>query len=280
MAKASKPKTPIAVALVLIDEPSLAMRETFDEQKLGELADSMREVGLLQAIGLTRKTDRYEISFGHRRFLAARLLGWTEIRAVIFDAGDADAEAMKAHENAIREDVNAAEEAAYLAKLFTDRCDQDVDRLCQLTKHKRAYVEQRLVLFAGDPNVLDAVRAGQISMSVALLLNKIKRDDARAMYLQSAVAGGASTRTVRGWIAQAEAFDALQGDNPPPANVAPAPPAQPIGSSLVCVCCQSNDAVYEMELVYLHRSCRTRVLDPLLARMHHPALALSAEKGK
>lgn len=262
------------VPLELIDEPSLPMRQSMDPALMQELMDSIAADGLLQPIVLKPRADRFEIIAGHRRFIAHKKLGFPSIAALIRDVADDRIERFKTAENTDREDVNAADQAAYFAELFVTRCNQDVDVLCEMVGRKRAYVEQRLLLFSGDPDIRQAVADGHISLSIATELNKIESRDGRAMYLDAAKKGGASVRAVRTWVAQAKVFDDLQANaGPPPENYTP-PPAQPYGSSLQCIVCETNDHPWELILVYVHRSCKAVVLDRLLASLgpaHPPA---------
>lgn len=255
------------VPIAWIDPPALPMRESFDPVKMQELRESIAADGLLQPILLKRRGDRYEIIAGHRRFVACQELGLDAIAAIERDVDDDKIERLKTAENTDREDVNPAHEATYFAELFVNRCDQDVDRLCEMTGRKRAYVEQRLLLHAGDPQIRQAVADGQIGLSIATELNKIASPDGRAMYLDAAKKGGASVRAVRAWVAQAKAFDDLQAEAPPPPADYVPPPAQPYGSSLTCIVCETNDNPWELVLVYVHRSCKTIVLDRLLASL-------------
>src|SRR5262249_15238169 len=100
---------------------------------------------------------------------------------------------------------------------------------------------------------------------------------ARVMYLDVARKGGATVRAVRGWRMQAEQFDALQASAPAPPPGAVAPPAQPYGSSLVCIICGENSDPPELPLVYLHRMCERVVLSPVLRGIGHRQ---AAEEGK
>src|SRR5262249_26990018 len=148
--------------------------------------------------------------FGHRRVIASGMADRLTIPAYVRQLGADDIERLKTGENTEREEVNPADEAVYYARLFVDRCGQDVDRLCDLVGQTRGYVEARLLLYGADPDIKEAVAAGEISMSIALELQRISAPEARVMYLDVARKGGATVRAVRGWRMQAEQFDALQ----------------------------------------------------------------------
>jgi ParB family chromosome partitioning protein len=93
-------------------------RKTFSNEKLEELAASIREKGIIQPLVVRRKTDHYELIAGERRWRAAQKAGLREVPVVIQDVSDGAALEMALIENIQREDLNAVEEAeAYQALL-------------------------------------------------------------------------------------------------------------------------------------------------------------------
>lgn len=100
------------VGIELIKEPLRAVRDQMDRDSLIELADSLKTRGLLQPIILLKGPDGFEIEAGHRRYLAAQMLGWSVIDAMVKEATDDDSLHLdRAHENLIREDLNPVEES-------------------------------------------------------------------------------------------------------------------------------------------------------------------------
>jgi len=71
------------LAVDLVDASPDQNREHFDERELGELAASIRELGLLQPVTVRPATDRYVLAAGERRLRAVKLLGWAEIPAIV-----------------------------------------------------------------------------------------------------------------------------------------------------------------------------------------------------
>ncbi|MGA2329166.1 MAG: ParB/RepB/Spo0J family partition protein [Bryobacteraceae bacterium] len=254
------------VPLNKIDPPALAMRQTFDEQKLEDLTESVKKFGVLLPICLAANGSRYQIQDGHRRFLAATRAGRVDIPAVIRTTAGTSTEAVKVHANLFREDVNPAEQAVYFGTLLTEHCAGDVDRLVELTGLKRPMLEDRLNLLLGDDAVFAALKEGRISLAVSKELNKVRDDGYRAMYLDVAIAGGASARLVIQWRTQSDAIAAVEA--PPAAggeNQFTTLPA-PI-TTMTCICCESADRPWEMELIPMHRQCRAMFIDRALARI-------------
>lgn len=263
------------VPLEQIDPPDLPMRQAMDQTALEELAGSIRTLGVLQPISLARRGERYVILDGHRRYTAATMAGLKQIPAVIRDDAGSFNEAVKVHANLFREDVDPAQQAVYLAQLLETHCGGDVDRLCELTRLKRGLVEDRLLLLAGDPEVFGALAKYQISLAVARELNKIKDQGYRRMYLDAAVRGGATARMVMEWRLAAERAAPLEapptGDGTNQHSHLP-PPV----TTMRCVCCNDDEAPWEMELVPMHRRCRAIFLERTLAAVRE---ALAATLG-
>jgi ParB family chromosome partitioning protein len=109
------------ISLDAIDTNPRQPREAFDQRSLAELAQSLQTVGLLQPI-VVRETspDRYEIIAGERRFRAAQLAGFREIRAIIRHTDDDQILTEALVENIHRVDLNALEEAGAYQQLLDD----------------------------------------------------------------------------------------------------------------------------------------------------------------
>src|SRR4051794_732999 len=105
------------ISLSEIDEPALPIREAMDEQKLYELAEDIRANGLLQPIGVKRSGERYEVIFGHRRFMAHQKIHAQGIDARVFEDGELPNEAAMLAENLFREDLSDGEVAIWLYEL-------------------------------------------------------------------------------------------------------------------------------------------------------------------
>jgi len=271
MAKRESPRAAVPslvdVPLGMIDEPAIASREVIDEQKLFDLAESIKLVGVIQPIILERQNGRYRIHAGHRRWLASTMAGMETVRAIVYAEGTVTGEALKLHENLYREDLNSGEEAAYLATLLETMCGGDVDRLCELVRQKRAYVEDRLLLLTGDKTVLLALKAGKINLSVAKEFNRYKDAGMRHAHLESAIQGGASARLVAEWRAKVESLP--EPDGLPlvsPENQTSSRPAE--NFRMRCVVCESTEEVHQMELTYIHRGLCTTLLQRWLEAIH------------
>lgn len=245
------------IPLAAIDEPELAMRETMSDEGLASLAESIRTNGLLQPVGVITSGDRYRIAYGHRRRIAAPRAGLTEIPAFVYPEGTSTEEAMKVAENSEREDVNPAAEATYYRYLLENRCGGDVEALCRFVQRKESFVQGRLALTNGYPEVLEALRRDEITLALAGELNRVHDEMYRRLFLQDAITQGLNARAVRtlreNWERQNALQQASRGDGQaaiPPSSEAP------IVALDQCVLCGSAEDPHDMEYVRAHRSCR------------------------
>ncbi|MBO4355849.1 MAG: ParB/RepB/Spo0J family partition protein, partial [Clostridia bacterium] len=107
-------------------------RKRFDEEALSELAESIRQNGMIQPIAV-RKTDVgfYEIIAGERRWRAAKLAGLAEVPVIIIDADDKKTAELSLIENIQREDLNPIEEASAYKSLIEEHSltQEDLSRI-------------------------------------------------------------------------------------------------------------------------------------------------------
>ncbi len=239
------------VPLSLIDEPAMPVRISMDDEKMQSLALSMGEIGLLQPIGLKRGTGRYEIEFGHRRFIAARSLKWKTIPALVFTAKELQDGAAMLAENVEREEITAAEEAVLFAEA-QEKFQLDEDGLCKRFKRTPNYIAERLNLLRRDPEVYRAVQERKISFAVAKQLNRCTDEGHRRYLLDSAIRSEAGANVVMSWIAQ---WKAAIPQNIPANDPSATPAPQPIEIShgIECAFCGGYRDPYNMVSIYVHK---------------------------
>ena len=183
------------IPLAEIDPPSTPARMAMDDTKLAELRESMRAIGLLQAIGVVARDGRYEIEYGHRRYTCACDLGWITIECRVFHPSELALGAAMLAENIYHEDLTAAEEAL-LFQEHRELYHLDEQQLCERFKVTPDYLGDRFRLLRGDQRVFDALAARQIKFSVARELNKCEDEAHRRYLLDLAVRCGYPARVV------------------------------------------------------------------------------------
>ena len=241
------------IDLELIDEPDAPVRADIDEIEVHELAESIKEVGLINPIMVRRRGERFEVIAGHRRLLAHRELGLSVIRCTVLEEqSDDDTMAQRLHENIFRRDLTPIEEAVVYAELF-ERV-QDVEKISRIVRRSRQVVESRLLLLSGDEEVRNMLHAGMISLGVAEELNRVKSQATRRFLLRFAVAEGATVSKVTGWRQQYANVDLAPGQEPErPSEPGPAVPE--MSPANVCWLCGTNEEPWDMRVRMVHETC-------------------------
>lgn len=145
-------------------------RRQFDDEALGQLADSIRAQGVVQPI-VVRSTgaNKYEIVAGERRWRAAKLAGLKQIPAVIRTLDERGAMAVALVENIQRADLNPLEEAEALHKLIKE-CGLTHEACAEAVGKSRAAVTNLLRLTELESEVQQLLRDGQLSLGHAKVL--------------------------------------------------------------------------------------------------------------
>ena len=144
----------------------------FDEEKLLELANSIRKNGIIQPIAVREdKVDpgRYEIVAGERRWLAAQKAGLHDIPVVVTDADDLKSLEFAIVENVQRHDLNPLEEAQGYKRLI-DEFAYDQDKVSKFIGKSRSYISNSLRLLNLPKEVLDFVEQKKITAGHAKIL--------------------------------------------------------------------------------------------------------------
>jgi ParB family transcriptional regulator, chromosome partitioning protein len=167
------PATPASIAEIPIDKVCAnpyQPRSTFDEDALAELADSIKNLGVIQPITVRMTDDgKYQIISGERRFRAATLAGMTAIPAYIRKADDQGMLEMAIVENIQRENLDAIEIAQSFQRLI-EECSLTQEAMAERVGKKRATITNYLRLLRLPPEIQLAIRAKALSMGHARAL--------------------------------------------------------------------------------------------------------------
>lgn len=171
-----------SVALANIQSSSYNPRKNFDETSLAELADSIRQQGVLQPIGVRPIADnRFEIVFGERRYRASLMAELAEIPAIVMEISDETAEEMAITENLQRKDVTPIEEANAYQKLI-DSGRHDVQSLTVQFGKTEAYIRTRLKFVSLIPEIALLLEQDELTISVATEICRYGEDIQHDIY--------------------------------------------------------------------------------------------------
>lgn len=156
-------------------------RKDFRSETLQELADSIRQVGVLQPICVRPKEEGFEIVYGERRYWAAAMAGLKFIPALVRELSDAEAEDAAITENLQREDVTPREEAAaYKRALESGR--HTIESLVGKFGKSEAYIRSRLKLCDLIDALAEQLDREEISVGVATEIAKYDAEVQQEVY--------------------------------------------------------------------------------------------------
>ena len=166
-------------------------RLSYEEDSLTELADSIREHGVLQPILVRPSGAKFELIAGERRWRASQMAGREAIPAIVVEFDEQTALEVSIIENLQREDVSPLEEAAMFRKM-TETFGYSVRQLAQKVGKDKGYVENRLRLSDAPADVRELVSLRKDTISHAYELMKIG-DERKRRRLGKRVAAGELT---------------------------------------------------------------------------------------
>ena len=153
----------------LIEPNSSQPRKKFKEEELQELANSIKEYGVLQPLLVQKKGDHYEIIAGERRWRAAKLAGLTELPVLIREYDQQRTMEIALIENVQREDLNPIEEAMAYQRLIQE-FNLTQEEIANRVSKNRATITNSMRLLKLDQRVQQKLIDGKISSGHARAL--------------------------------------------------------------------------------------------------------------
>lgn len=167
-------KSPVDMAIVLLPISSVVpnpeqARKDFDEERLEELAASIRSVGLLSPILVSKQGDTYSIIAGERRYRACKMVGLETIPAIVHEIDTVEATKKSLIENLQREDLNPIEQAEGISDLI-EKSKMTQEEVAAAIGKARPTVTNLLRLLMLPTEVIEMVRNRQLSAGHARCL--------------------------------------------------------------------------------------------------------------
>jgi ParB/RepB/Spo0J family partition protein len=238
------------IALDLIGEPKGIVRLDIDPGEIESLAENIQSVGLLQPIIVRPDKERFEIVFGHRRYLAHKVLKAPNIACIVRSLSDMECAIMRGTENIQRVDLSPIEEAAIYSDLL-DSHNLSYNEIGKRMSKSPGVVRRRMDLLRMPPQLQKAIHSKQISYGVAEALWSIGDIGAIDYYLGFAIEHGATVAVARVWAKDAkdakrrEQSDVERGGGP----------SSPAESRPVYVTCDLCSGPMEVGKETIIRSC-------------------------
>jgi ParB family chromosome partitioning protein len=247
------------IPLKNIDLPGEAQRDSIDPSKIIELAESIREKGLIHPILLRPVNGRFEIVAGHRRFLAHQFLNLEVIASMVKEMDDGDVVIYRAIENLQRENLSPLEEARSY-NLMREKGGMSVEDICQATGKALSTVKRWLRFYRMPPEFREAVDKGGICLGVAESLIEVDDTFLRSEWLRMAVENGITKAVADTWVSDYQKSKAGKrtegiGDlgeselNPEPKKV-----------YVTCMVCSDPIEISQAKQIILCKECRKKVV--------------------
>ena len=193
--------TPVGIRLSDIEPNPRQPRQDFEPVALEELAQSIRENGIITPITLRKTGDTYQIIAGERRWRASRLAGLTEIPAIVLDVDENTAYALALIENLQREDLNPMEEAEGYRRL-TQELGLTQEQAALRVGRSRPAVANALRLLSLPKSVEALLRDKQLSAGHARALLPLEREEVMLKAAQTILEQQLSVRQTEALVKQ------------------------------------------------------------------------------
>lgn len=205
-------------------------RREFDPEALNELAESIKAYGILQPV-IVRKIggEEYELIAGERRLRASKLVGLTEIPAIVRDYTDAQTSEISIIENVQRQELNVIEEALAYERLLKE-FGHTQDELATKIGRSRSYITQLLRLLKLAPKVKEWISMGKLTASQARPLLVIDDEDLQTTAAEMVIAEDLSVKKVEAFVKEMKVSGLIPAERPkkqPEKKIAPPKEPEP-----------------------------------------------------
>ena len=161
-------------------------RRIFREEALEELADSIRQHGILQPLSVRRVGAGYELIAGERRLRAAQMAGLSEIPCIVMSMDEKESTMAAMIENLQRQDLDFVEEAMGIARLM-DACNLSQEQAAKVLGKSQSAVANKLRILRHSPQVLEELRKAELTERHARALLKLPQEWEKLHAIQTIV---------------------------------------------------------------------------------------------
>ena len=195
------------VALDRIQPCPFQPRKDFSPETLRELADSIKEQGIVQPLIVRERAGHLELIAGERRWRAAQLLGLAEVPVILRQADDRAVLELALIENLQRENLNAIEEAQGYSQLI-DQFQLKQEEVATKVGKSRAVVANALRLLKLPPSIQASIREGRLSVGHAKVILGLATETQQRLAFERIVKEGLNVRQTEGLVARLQAREA------------------------------------------------------------------------
>lgn len=191
---------------------ALQPRKDFSAESLRELADSIKEQGIVQPLIVRAQGDHFELIAGERRWRAAQLAGLAEVPVLVREADDRAVLEMALIENLQRENLNAIEEALGYAQLVSQfQLTQEL--VATKVGKSRAVIANALRLLKLPPDLQTFIREGRLSVGHAKVILGLTEEAQQRHVAERVLKEALNVRQTEGLIAKLQTRDSARARN-------------------------------------------------------------------
>lgn len=190
-------------------------RKVFRPEALDELADSIRQHGILQPLSVRRRGNAYELIAGERRLRAAELAGITDVPCIIMSMDDRESGMAAMVENLQRQDLDFIEEAQGIRQLLTLHA-MSQEQVARLLGKSQSAIANKLRILKHSESVLDALREAGLTERHARALLKLPSEEETLQAIREISRQGMSVARTEKYI---ETLLSQKEEKAPKANV-------------------------------------------------------------
>jgi len=245
------------ISLDLIDDPKNPLRSDLTPESVADLVTSIRQWGIIEPLVVQRKGQRFEVVAGHRRLVAAGIVGAVQAPCYIIDVSEEEAEFVKIHENMYREDILPGDQAEHFSGLMKHHKLTPL-KIAKLIGKSESYVSDRLQILLYPEPLREALDSKQIKFSVARALYKMKNVDVLKELLGYAIKSGITSDLAEQWVNDRnKQLHPIESDGEysvldPDSTVYPEQHSE-------CVYCTKPVKLADAAIVYMHPDCLNSV---------------------
>ena len=190
-------------------------RKLFREEALSELADSIRQPGILQPLSVRRTGTGYELIAGERRLRAAQMANLNEIPCIVMNMDDRESSLAAMVENLQRQDLDFVEEARGISRLMGD-WSMSQEQIARMLGKSQSAIANKLRLLRHSDAVLNALRDNGLTERHGRALLKLRQEETKLAAIEEIIRRGMSVAMTEKYIQEL-----LEGQqkNPRPVNV-------------------------------------------------------------
>jgi ParB family chromosome partitioning protein len=188
------------VPLTRIRPCAFQPRKDFSAEALRELADSIREQGIVQPLIVRARGEGYELIAGERRWRAAQIIGLAEVPVLVREADDRAVLELALIENLQRENLNAIEEALGYAQLI-EQFQLKQEEVAAKVGKSRAVVANALRLLKLAPEIQAYVRDGRLSVGHGKVILGLTRAEEQKLAAERVIKQSLNVRQTEGLVA-------------------------------------------------------------------------------